>query len=159
MPLVPGKLRPNPSCRAEEDQLPGKGGGCGLNVSATTWGDLRTGQRGAKPSDFSRLQMTQMSAAVGKASCNFVPEARAWLGVPFLLGTQNELCPPERWMLWAGVPTWAHLCVQSDRISQSLPPQASSTHPPQGGEGSRFLPSVNHRPLLPWKLSFGGDPS
>lgn len=116
LPLVPGKLRPNPSCRAKEDQLPGRGGGCSLNVSAAAWGDLGTGERGLKPSDFSKLWMTQMSAAVGTTGLvTLFLKPGAWLGVSFLWGgAQNELCPPERWVLWAGVPTWAHLCVQSD---------------------------------------------
>lgn len=80
-----------------------------MNVSAAArgdLGDLRTGLRGLKPSDFSKLWMTPVSGTVGKAALvtlSLKPEA--WLGVPFLLGAQNELCPPERWMLWAGVPT------------------------------------------------------
>lgn len=54
-----------------------------MNVSATArgdLGDLRMGPRELKPSDFSKLRMTQMSVAVGKAgliTLSLKPEA--WL--------------------------------------------------------------------------------
>lgn len=93
LPLVPGKLRPNPSCRAKEDQLPGRGGDCGLNVSAAARGDLGTEERGEAIRFLKAMDDPNVCSCGQNSLVTLSLKPEAWLGVPFLLGAQNELCP------------------------------------------------------------------
>lgn len=51
LPLVPGNIRANPSCRAKEARLPGEGRGCGLTLSSSLGrpGDRREGLKSVSP--------------------------------------------------------------------------------------------------------------